>query len=204
MCLALVVSSSASRCFEPSQALRIVSGLKTNLSPPPRYTAHNSVDVNHIFFYDTVRIFYIKKLQTENSLSKQFIQNVLQHTSYLIEHTNVGPPAVDRTLKAYQSISQTQIQPQIVLPNARNLFSCWLSRGFLRVLRFSSLTQSDTQSPARINFFFYNCIVSLGFLPWEENLGCFPLGKPAATESRYPTYGACWVFSVSPHGLRDL
>ena len=24
--------------------------------------------------------------------------------------------------------------------------------------------------------------------------GCFPWGKPAATESRYPTYCACWVF----------
>ena len=26
------------------------------------------------------------------------------------------------------------------------------------------------------------------------NSGCFPQGKPAATESRYPTYCACWVF----------
>ena len=26
------------------------------------------------------------------------------------------------------------------------------------------------------------------------NSGCFPQGKPAATESRYPTYDACWVF----------
>ena len=26
------------------------------------------------------------------------------------------------------------------------------------------------------------------------NSGCLPRGKPAATESRYPTYGACWVF----------
>ena len=25
-------------------------------------------------------------------------------------------------------------------------------------------------------------------------LGCLPWGKPAVTESRYPTYGACWVF----------
>ena len=24
--------------------------------------------------------------------------------------------------------------------------------------------------------------------------GCFPLGKPAATDSCYPTYGASWVF----------
>ena len=27
-----------------------------------------------------------------------------------------------------------------------------------------------------------------------ENSGCLPRGKPAATESRYPTYGACLVF----------
>ena len=27
-----------------------------------------------------------------------------------------------------------------------------------------------------------------------ENSGCFPRGKPAVTESRYPTYCACWVF----------
>ena len=26
------------------------------------------------------------------------------------------------------------------------------------------------------------------------NSGCLPRGKPATTESRYPTYGACWVF----------
>ena len=48
--------------------------------------------------------------------------------------------------------------------------------------------------PDNEDFFFkYNCIVPLGFFP-VENTGCFPLGKLAATESRYPTYGACWVF----------
>ena len=26
------------------------------------------------------------------------------------------------------------------------------------------------------------------------NSGCLPWGKPAATESHYPTSGACWVF----------
>ena len=26
------------------------------------------------------------------------------------------------------------------------------------------------------------------------NSDCFPRGMPAATESRYPAYGACWVF----------
>ena len=33
----------------------------------------------------------------------------------------------------------------------------------------------------------------MGFLPWEIRVA-FPRGKPAATESRYPTYGACGVF----------
>ena len=28
-----------------------------------------------------------------------------------------------------------------------------------------------------------------------ENSGCFPRGKQTATESRYPIYGACWVFT---------
>ena len=36
-----------------------------------------------------------------------------------------------------------------------------------------------------------NC--SIGISPMEKS-GCFPRAKPAATESRYPTYGACWVF----------
>ena len=27
-----------------------------------------------------------------------------------------------------------------------------------------------------------------------RNLACFLWGKPAATESRYPTFSACWVF----------
>ena len=32
---------------------------------------------------------------------------------------------------------------------------------------------------------------------WDSpmgNSGRFPMGKPAATESRYPTNGACWLF----------
>ena len=41
-------------------------------------------------------------------------------------------------------------------------------------------------------FNFYNCVAPMGFLPWEIQVA-FSLGKPAATESRYPTFGACWV-----------
>ena len=46
-------------------------------------------------------------------------------------------------------------------------------------------------------FFFFLKLLQLycpsGISP-IENSGCLPCGKPAATESRYPTYGACWVF----------
>ena len=42
-------------------------------------------------------------------------------------------------------------------------------------------------------FFFYKCLVPLGFLSWETQI-TFSGEKPAATESRYPTYGAFWVF----------
>ena len=42
-------------------------------------------------------------------------------------------------------------------------------------------------------YFFHNCIVPVAFLPWEIRVA-FPQGKSAATESRYPTYGAPRVF----------
>ena len=40
---------------------------------------------------------------------------------------------------------------------------------------------------------FYNCIVPVRFLPWENRVA-FPRGKPAATESRYTPDCAYWVF----------
>ena len=46
------------------------------------------------------------------------------------------------------------------------------------------------------NFFFNNSIVplrDLGISPMGYS-GCLPSGKPAVTESHYPTYGACWLF----------
>ena len=45
------------------------------------------------------------------------------------------------------------------------------------------------------HFFFtcHNYVVPMGFLPMGKS-GCFLRGKPAATESRYLIYGACWVF----------
>ena len=42
-------------------------------------------------------------------------------------------------------------------------------------------------------FIFIQLYCPNGISPMR-NSGCFPREKPAATESRYPTYGACWVF----------
>ena len=36
-------------CFEPSQPLRIISGLKTNFNPSFNYSTHKSLKVNHNF-----------------------------------------------------------------------------------------------------------------------------------------------------------
>ena len=60
---------------------------------------------------------------------------------------------------------------------------------------FASLTCRHLDRPLLfLNFiylyFFNNCIVPLGFLPWEIQVA-FPT---AVTESCYPTCGACWVF----------
>ena len=57
---------------------------------------------------------------------------------------------------------------------------------------FFNQTMTTTKVVVMLPFFFSNCIVQLGFSPWK--IRCFCLGKPAATESYYPTYGACWVF----------
>ena len=40
---------NASRCFEPSQSLRIISGLKTNFNPSLSYSAYKSLNINHNF-----------------------------------------------------------------------------------------------------------------------------------------------------------
>ena len=43
-----------------------------------------------------------------------------------------------------------------------------------------------------ITFTSYNCIVPMEFLPWEIQVA-FP-GASQLRQSRYQTYGACWVF----------
>ena len=61
-------------------------------------------------------------------------------------------------------------------------FNCFLQK-------FRGLTWVGSSS--RIFFLQLDC--PTGISPMG-NSGCYPRGKPAATESRYPTYGACCVF----------
>ena len=46
-------------------------------------------------------------------------------------------------------------------------------------------------------FCFFLQLHCLNGIPPMGNLGCLPHERPAATESRYPTCGACWVFFFS-------
>ena len=52
----------------------------------------------------------------------------------------------------------------------------------------SSVSQTIT-----LHFYFLQLHCPDGIFPTGHSV-CFPRGKPAATESRYPTYCACWVF----------
>ena len=62
-------------------------------------------------------------------------------------------------------------------------------------------TEPDNGSGLRslsffLSFFlssFYSCVIPLGFF-FMRNTGCLPRGKPVPIGSRYPTYGAYWVF----------
>ena len=44
------------------------------------------------------------------------------------------------------------------------------------------------------HFFFLQQLYCPNGISHMGNSGCFPRGKPTATESRYPTYCQCWVF----------
>ena len=50
--------------------------------------------------------------------------------------------------------------------------------------------------------FFLQLYCPIGISP-VGNLSCFPRGKPAATESRYPTYGLCWVLQCFHNPLKS-
>ena len=52
------------------------------------------------------------------------------------------------------------------------------------------------------SFFFFFFFLTSVLSCWDffmENSRCFPRGKPAATQSRYPTYGACQMFQLFHH-----
>ena len=68
-------------------------------------------------------------------------------------------------------------------------------------LSCSHTSHTKRQNSILLLFFntFFNGIVQMGF-QW------FTYGKwmPAATKSRYPTYGACWVFKCSHNPNSDI
>ena len=65
---------SVSWCFEPSQPQRILSGLKTNISLSPSYSAYESW--NHIFFKSTTlvptQVYWKHNIHTHSSSNKHF------------------------------------------------------------------------------------------------------------------------------------
>ena len=81
------------------------------------------------------------------------------------------------------------------------------STGYVRECRGSSTghvreCRRTTQETLlfKKTFFFFNFLqlyCPSGISPMG-NSGCLPRGKPVATESRYPSYGACWVFLIFP------
>ena len=76
-----------SSCFEPSQ--RVISQLKTNtnLNLFPGYSTGKSQNHNNLFYH-------------KDSLSRQFTQRPLKHTSYYVEHT-IFSHGVKNSSRAY-------------------------------------------------------------------------------------------------------
>ena len=68
--------------------------------------------------------------------------------------------------------------------------------------RFSSVNHASTfpleSSGLQLWVELYFWLFTTVFSPWDFSHGkirvAFSCGKPAATEPRYPTYAACWVF----------
>ena len=71
------------------------------------------------------------------------------------------------------------------------------------------LIQGMSSCQATSTTFFYFCFLQLYFPNGNSpigNSGCLPRGKPAATKSHSPTFGACWVFYCfhnPPNSYRD-
>ena len=114
---------------------------------------------------------------------------------------------VSLTCKSTQclAIAKDDVHTQLFTrTNAYHLF-CYSS------LCFFAASQQNLRyvSEFTFSFFFffklYFYFLHLYRVQWDFSHGKFgllPRGKPAATESRYPTYGACRVFSIAHGGVR--
>ena len=72
---------------------------------------------------------------------------------------------------------------------------CWVRvwlPAFLSVGLLSTLERL-TWTESYLNFLLTPVLSQCGIY-LMGNSGCLPFGKPAVTESCYPTYGACWLF----------
>ena len=67
-----------------------------------------------------------------------------------------------------------------------------------RVSHSSCSLKGEPLTKTHSRHFFFKSLFTAVLFQWDISQGkigfAFPRGKPAATESRYPTYGACWVF----------
>ena len=105
-------------------------------------------------------------------------------------------------LVRFFSLQHLELQQQRVskqIQRSNHPHSCSNSRLLL------PLTSSSTLSLATSQFFLFKSYTSHFFYKLLQrycpsgispigNPGCLPQGKPAATELRYPTHCACWVF----------
>ena len=97
--------------------------------------------------------------------------------------------AFQRDARAGQSRSEVRRDRNHLFPVEGWLLqlSCRDGRGFRPPCRASSTKNLKKIS---LTFYFLQLYCPNGISPMG-NLGCFPRGKPAATESRYPAYDAC-------------
>ena len=59
-------------CFEPSQPLRIISGLKEDFNPSLRYSAYESMNAYHNFSTTQLKIFLMGSEQADKQGQKAY------------------------------------------------------------------------------------------------------------------------------------
>ena len=88
-------------CFETNQPLMIISGLKTNLSPSLRYSAHQSFNTSYsIYFYRTVKLLDIKSNISTEPQCFYTTYKIFLHTKFTSAQLVL--------FRTYQSLSGTQ------------------------------------------------------------------------------------------------